>query len=165
MGIRPTLVVLSALLGALPFAHAGDAPEHPRLMETITRFYASIEAGDPEPRIRLLAEDVILMPNHWTVLRGKEAVSRSFRGSGSAVFRLKEREMVRLEVSGDLAYTVNSYFYTYHQEGDPPQWHKTKNVHIWRRQPSGEWKLAVDIWNSNVPLGQFELEGTSGTDD
>jgi ketosteroid isomerase-like protein len=31
-------------------------------------------------------------------------------------------------------------------------------VHIWRRDPSGDWKLAVDIWNSDVPIGKFPEE-------
>jgi len=143
-------------------AQANDPPELAGFKEAINGFYESIEAGDPEARIALLADDVILMPNHWTPVQGKEAVSHSIRGSGSAVFQLKDREIVHIEVSGNLAYTVNSYFYTYHQHGQPAQWHKTKNVHIWRRQPSGEWKLAVDIWNSDVPVGQFEREGTTG---
>lgn len=165
MRIRVALLVVSAMVSALPMAQANDPPEFAGVKEAINGFYESIEAGDPEARIALLADDVILMPNHWTPVQGKEAVSQSIRGSGSAVFQLKDREIVHIEVSGNLAYTVNSYFYTYHLQGQPAQWHRTKNVHIWRRQPSGEWKLAVDIWNSDVPLGQFELEGTSGTDD
>ena len=53
---------------------------------------------------------------------------------------------------------MNSYFYTYHTEGAEPQWHQTKNVHIWRRDPGGGWKLHVDIWNSDVPIDEFRNE-------
>jgi ketosteroid isomerase-like protein len=127
-------------------------------MNTISRFYESIEAGDPEIRIPLLAEDVILLPNHWTIMDGKETVAESFRRSAEAVFRIKDRKVVQMEIGDDLAYTVNSYYYTYHLKGDPEQWHKTKNVHIWRRDTAGEWKLAVDIWNSDVPIEQFAEE-------
>ena len=128
------------------------------LRATIDAFYASVEAGDVEARIDLFGDDVILMPNHWTMSRGKESVAAIFRGSADAVFRLRDREIVRADVSGDMAYTVNSYFYTYHNQGDEPQWHKTKNVHIWRRDDSGNWKLAVDIWNSDVPMAAFGEE-------
>jgi ketosteroid isomerase-like protein len=58
-------------------------------------------------------------------------------------------------VSGDLACTANSYYYTYHASDSEPRWHKTKNVHIWKRDAGGEWKLHVDIWNSDVPLDAF----------
>lgn len=128
------------------------------VMKSITAFYASIELGDTEARIDLLAEDVILMPNHWTILRGKDEVSESFRKASNAVFKLKDRKMLKFEVSGDVAYTVNSYYYTWHEKGGEAQWHLTKNVHIWRRNKQGEWQLAVDIWNSDVPLSKFYEE-------
>jgi ketosteroid isomerase-like protein len=54
-----------------------------------------------------------------------------------------------MHISGDAAYTINDYYYTYHAEGDEPVWRKTKNIHIWRRQADGFWKLHADIWNSS----------------
>ena len=125
----------------------------------IDKFYKSIEVEDPEGRIELLAEDVILLPNHWTVLKGKEEVSKAFRIGTNSVFKIKDRVLLRMEVSGEIGYTVNSYFYTWHKKGEPPQWHKTKNVHIWRRNEKGQWQLTLDIWNSDVPVDDFALEG------
>ena len=118
------------------------------LVRAIDSFYAAIEADDIEARVALLAEDVVMMPNHWTMSRGKEDVSAVFRAAEGAVFRIRERDVVKAEVSSGLAYTVNSYFYTYHAADDEPQWHKTKNIHIWRRDSEGRWRLEVDIWNT-----------------
>ena len=89
---------------------------------------------------------------------GKEAIAEMMRAGEGYVFRLRDREIVDIDVSGDLAYTVNSYYYTWHAEGAEPQWHKTKNVHIWRKGEDGQWKLHVDIWNSDVPMSQFSEE-------
>ena len=130
----------------------------PELLETIDAFYASVEAGDVEARIALFADDAIMMPNHWTRLEGKDAISETFRASASAVFRIRDREVVSSEFSGDLAYTVNAYSYTYHAKDGEAQWHKTKNIHIWRRDADGAWKLRIDIWNSDVPIAQFDEE-------
>lgn len=156
--IRPALLALSVAAFAATTGWGGEPPKGAMLKEAIESFYETIEAGDVEARIALLADDVILMPNHWTTMHGKEAVSDSFRRSAGAVFKLRDREVVQMEISGNLAYTVNSYHYTYHSKDEPEQWHKTKNVHVWRRDPSGDWKLAVDIWNSDVPIGQFSAE-------
>lgn len=128
------------------------------LRTAIDAFYRAIETDAVETRVGLLAEDAVLMPDHWTLIEGKEAVAEVFRGGEGWVFRLRDREIVRAEVSGDLAYTVNSYFYTYHRADGEPQWHKTKNVHVWRRDDVGAWKLAVDIWNSDVGREEFERE-------
>jgi len=155
--MRVVLIAVLAACGA-SMAAAQETTAKDDLIATIATFYAAIEAGDAETRIGLLADDVILMPNHWTIMRGKNAVAESFRRGASAVFKLKDRQVVQMEVSGDLGYTVNSYFYTYHAPEASEQWHKTKNVHIWRRDGSGQWKLAVDIWNSDVSIEQFSRE-------
>jgi ketosteroid isomerase-like protein len=121
-------------------------------------FYTAVDSGDREAHIALFAEDAIMMPNHWTLSRGKESIAGIIRAGEGYVFRLRDREIVDIDVRGAMAYTVNSYYYTYHAEGAEPQWHKTKNVHIWKRDAGGSWKLHVDIWNSDVPMSEFVNE-------
>lgn len=128
------------------------------LRAAIDAFYAAVEAGDGEARIAMFSDDAIMMPNHWNMWEGKEAIAEVIRAGEGSVFRLRDREIVDMDASGSLAYTVNSYFYTYHPVGGEPQWHKTKNVHIWKRDAAGDWKLYVDIWNSDVPLNDFPNE-------
>jgi len=152
------LIALALLVLVVSPGLSEDTTDLSTLQHVIAKFYDSVDSGDVEARISLLAEDVIMMPNHWTMIRGKKEVSESFRRGASAVFRIKDHEALYLEIEEDLAYTANSYFYTYHTKDQPEQWHKTKNVHIWRRDSSGQWKLAVDIWNSDVPLAEFEQE-------
>lgn len=139
-------------------AKSQDAGDKGDLLKSITAFYSAIEANNTEARIQLLSDDVIMMPNHWTMVRGKDAVSEMIQAGAAAVFKIRDREVVHIDISGDLAYTVNSYYYTYHANGQPDQWHRTKNVHIWRRDDTGLWKLSVDIWNSDVPLDHFVEE-------
>ena len=128
------------------------------LAAAIDSFYTSVEEGDVEARIALFADSAVMMPNHWTMTQGKEAIAAMIRGTEDAVFRLRDRTVVDMDIDGDLAYTVNSYYYTYHARGDSAQWHKTKNVHIWKRTAAGDWKLHLDIWNSDVPMAQFSKE-------
>jgi len=128
------------------------------LQGQIETFYASIENADVEARIELMHDDIVMMPNHWTMSRGKETVAEMFRATVGTVFRLKDREVVDAKVDGGVAYTVNSYYYTWHEEGDEPQWHKTKNIHIWHQCDDGVWRLRLDIWNSDVPIAQFAEE-------
>ncbi len=128
------------------------------LLVTINEFYAAVEAGDGETRIELFGDEAVMMPNHWTRVEGKEAIAEVIRSGSGWVFKIRDREVIDLDADDDLAYTVNSYDYTYHAEGTQPQWHRTKNVHIWKRDATGHWKLHVDIWNSDVPMESFSTE-------
>ena len=150
-------LVLSSALMAVDGAGESDALPA-GLREAIDAFYTAIDSDDVETRIGLLADNVVMMPNHWTMVRGKDAVAAGFRESAGSVFKLRDRVMVYAAVSGDMAYTVNSYDYTYHSKDSSPQWHKTKNVHVWRRTQAGDWRLEIDIWNSDVPVSKFENE-------
>lgn len=92
------------------------------------------------------------------LLAAIEAFYAAVESGDGRVFRLRGRAVVDRDVSGDLAYLANSDEYTWHRQDAEPQWHRTKNVHIWKRDPDGKWKLHLDIWNSDVPLGDFAAE-------
>ena len=153
------MLVLAVSLGVCVSCRSQQAVGvPPDLRAAIDAFYAAIEADDVEARIKMFSDNAIMMPNHWTRWEGKEAIAAVIRAGEGSVFRLRDVEIVDMDASGDLAYTVNSYYYTYHPEGSEPQWHKTKNVHIWKRGAAGEWKLHVDIWNSDVTTDEVADE-------
>jgi len=94
------------------------------------------------------------MPNHWTMTRGKDVIAGAFRRSSDWIFKLKNREIVRMDVSGDMAYTVNSYYYTYHAADEAEKRHKTKNVHI------TQWNNASEDWHTPRAENDLKPGGT-----
>lgn len=156
--IHSTPLMLVALCATLLSCSPASDEFPPDLRSAIDAFYAAVEADDAEARIAMFSDSVIMMPNHWTVTVGKEAVADVMRSSAGAIFKIRNRVVLDADVSGDAAYTVNSYEYTYHAPEDSAQWHRTKNVHIWKRDTAGTWKLHVDIWNSDVPMNRFAEE-------
>ncbi|MBN2433576.1 MAG: nuclear transport factor 2 family protein [Acidobacteria bacterium] len=163
LGLLVTTVIFWLMLGAgADSPRKADIPAD--LAAAVDLFYAAVAAGDAETRVAMFTEDALMMPNHWTAWRGRDAIAGVIRGGGDSVFRIRGRKLLDAAVSGDLAYTVNSYYYTYHAAGSKPQWHKTKNVHIWKRGGAGQWKLHVDIWNSDVPMSEFADESYPETD-
>jgi ketosteroid isomerase-like protein len=152
------MAVILCLLGGLSAGSPPGSAMPDDLRAAVDAFYAAVEAGDGEARIGMFTDDAIMMPNHWTIWRGRDAIAEVIRGGGDSVFLIRDRELLDVSASGDLAYTVNSYYYTYHAAGAEPKWHKTKNVHIWKRDGAGGWKLHVDIWNSDVPMAKFADE-------
>lgn len=138
----------AALLAACaPVAEVDDGLAE--LERTIAAFYEAVDSGDKESHARMFSDSAFMMPNNGALISGGENVGEVVRGGEGWVFRIRNLDRVELDLSGDIAYTVNQYEYTWHEEGAEPVWHPTKNIHIWRRQPDGSWKLHVDIWNSS----------------
>ena len=131
------------MLNACDNALAGEE----EFLATVGSFYVAVNAGDQAAHAALFTDDAWMLSDDWHISRGGD-LKASIRDRTGWVFRLKDVERLEYGISGDLAYTVNQYYYTYHQEGAQPEWHKTKNVHIWQRQDDGNWRLHVDIWNS-----------------
>ncbi len=136
------LIVSTILLSACTGQDSGKA-----FLVTVDSFYAAVNAGDQAAHAALFTDDAWMLPDGWDISRG-ETLKTSIRDRTGWVFRLKDVERLEYGISGDLGYTINQYFYTWHEEGAQPEWHRTKNVHIWKRQADGSWKLHVDIWNS-----------------
>jgi ketosteroid isomerase-like protein len=124
--------------------------------QAVDDFYAAIEEGRDSARAEMFTDDALMLPNHWDYTRGKEDITQMITGSEGWIFKLKDVNHLDMGVSGDIGYTVNDYYYTWHPEGQEPQWHKTKNIHIWKRQADGIWKLHADLWNSSEPLASPE---------
>jgi ketosteroid isomerase-like protein len=135
------------------FGCAGQAsvdPDMRRLENSIAAFYDAVNAGDADAVVALLTDDAIMMPNNDDMVVGKEAVEEIWRAGAASGFTIRDLRSVEVGRSGDIGYRVNSYFYGFVGEDRATEWHKTKNVHIWRRQPDGSWKLHIDIWNSSI---------------
>jgi len=54
--------------------------------------------------------------------------------------------------SGDLGYTWGRWSNVVYDENNKMIDTYGKYVTIWKKQPDGSWKIAVDIWNSEDPL-------------
>ena len=100
-------------------------------------------------------EDVVYMPPGGPALVGKEALTdlvETFYASSKGHVDMIAEETV---VSGDLAYQWGNFEgMVYPIGGGDTISMNSKFVYIYRRQADGTWKIARDIYNSNLPPGQ-----------
>lgn len=144
--MKPNLRWCTILLCLLATCNAWCSVEQD-FLAAVDSFYTAVNTGDQAEHAALFTNDAWMLADDGHISRG-EALKTSIRDRSGWVFRLKGVERLEYGVGGDLGYTINQYYYTYHAEGDEPQWRRTKNVHIWKRQDDGAWLLYVDIWNS-----------------
>jgi uncharacterized protein (TIGR02246 family) len=96
------------------------------------------------------APDVVIMPPNGEVIRGREA-ALAFNEEFPPYEDLQFSH-VEVDGDGDLAYVYGVYTMVMAAaEGEDPAEDRGKYLEIWKRQPDGSWKVALDIFNSDLP--------------
>jgi ketosteroid isomerase-like protein len=111
-------------------------------------FEPAFHRGDVETISRMYTEDAALLIPEAPIVRGREAIAgtwKSMIGSGESTLRVDTAEV---EESGDWAYEVGGFL---ESAPDGKVLNAGKYLVIWKLQPSGEWQIHRDIFNSDIP--------------
>ena len=124
-----------------------------RIEETNAQFMAAVNRGDTSKVAALYTEDAVVLPPNAEPVRGRDGAKALFDGliqqMGVPTLTLSTVEVTEL---GDTAYEVGAYTMKLQPAGADLVNDSGKYVVIWKRQSDSSWKLAVDIWNSDLPL-------------
>ena len=134
-----------------------DARDIEAINAVLAEHVAAVNSGDTAANLAGFTDDLVYLPPDGLPVRGKPALA-SFIGSFYDAFDA-EVEMVPEEtvVTGDWAFqwgTINGKIRPL--EGGDSVALNWKYVYLYQRQPDGTWKIARDIYNSNVPPGGNE---------
>ncbi len=164
-----TRSVLLAVLGiALAGAACQPAAEEAATTEAdleaiknvIEQEISAANAGDAERFLGILSGDVAVLPPNELGVRGEQARLWLRAFFDQSAVQLEPYSNEEFVVAGDWAFHLYSYEWTVTPKaGGEPITDEGKGVHILQRQPDGSWLLAVDTWNSDLPLPE-EGSGT-----
>jgi uncharacterized protein (TIGR02246 family) len=121
-------------------------------VERIDReFETAFKRGDMATVASLYAEDARVMPPGSEMVQGRQAIEQFWRGAQEQM-GVKEITLTILEVatSGNIGYEVGTATLKIEPSGGQATTAPVKYLVAWKRQADGAWRLAVDIWNSNV---------------
>ncbi len=110
------------------------------------RFVEAFSKGDAARIADMYAEGARVMPPNSPMVQGRQKIQelwQSFINTG-AKLTLSTSDV---EAQGNVLYEVGTYELIFPANKRDAG----KYVVVWRRQ-KGDWKLAVDIWNSNMPV-------------
>ena len=115
-------------------------------------FAQAFNTGDLDTVTNFYTADASVLPAHNPQLEGRTATREFFqkmRDAGASDLRL---EQGRIEESGDLVVHAGRYTFNAPDPKGGTRPDQGKFVAVYRRQSDGSLQLAIDTWNSDLPL-------------
>ena len=129
-----------------------DARDIEAVNALLAEHVAAVNSGDMTANLAGFTEDLVYLPPEGPPVLGKPALAsfiKSFYDAFDAEIEMVPEETV---VSGDWAFqwgTITGIVRPL--EGGGATVLDWKYMYLYQRQPDGTWKIARDIYNSNVP--------------
>jgi len=108
-------------------------------------------AKDLENTLSYYAEDASMFPPNLPVVTGPEARRKMWSTLFSPAELVFPNAATKVEVakSGDLAYEIGTFEESFKDAKGTPVKLVGKYVVVWKKQPGGQWKAIVDIFNTD----------------
>jgi len=150
VNLKITLILAIATLISLPSFATKIAVEEDEVRAADAAWCKAAVAKDVDGYLSFFAEDGLeLAPNSLPMTKPalRKLLLSEFSNPGYSV-HWAARTIVVAE-DGKLAYTIGAYDFTLNDSKGKPVTDHGKYVTVWKKQPDGKWKVAVDIYNSD----------------
>jgi uncharacterized protein (TIGR02246 family) len=150
-GLMLTPLTLLVVSGCAP--QVDIEAERSALREAAVAYHEAASALNAEAVVALYAEDAVLMPPNADQIAGLDNI-RGFVNEFVDTPGFEARfgpPTVEVSLSGDLGWTVATSEMTFEGPDGEPVVERIRDLHLWKKQADGSWKVVVDIWNSEMP--------------
>jgi len=150
--MKTVKTLMTAIIVLFVFWGCGTAidieKEQENLIQTDRAFsQVSIEKGAAEAFNMYLTEDAIQLPTRSNPIVGRDTIYVNMSKNSGSYMLAWEPQYAEVAKSGDLGYTWGFYTMTYTDENGETKKSPGKYLNIWKKQPDGSWKVAVDMGN------------------
>ena len=148
-----SLAGLSA--GALflrPGAAAAQAGMARQAIEKANKeFLDALARGDGAGCAAVYAENARVLPPNSPMRIGRKSIQEFWQSAIDSGVKGASLTILDVEEHGNTAIEIGAYTLDIRPQGGPAAKDQGKYVVIWKRQRDGSWKLAVDIYNTDLP--------------
>jgi uncharacterized protein (TIGR02246 family) len=113
-------------------------------------FMDAFSRSDAAGVAALYTDDTKLLPPELPMMSGKQAVQTFWQGAMDMGIKAAKLETLELESQGNMASEIGRFTLTIQPEGGVNTTLTGKYVVVWKNQ-DGNWKLHIDIWNTDAP--------------
>lgn len=104
--------------------------------------------GQVERLIEVYSPDAVILPPGGPTIEGSETIRELFRQEFERFDTKIAFTTQEIEIEGDMAFRRGRYVWRGTPRGSGQTIETTnKFLEVWKRQPDGSWRIAVDMWN------------------
>ncbi|MCH9005963.1 MAG: DUF4440 domain-containing protein [Proteobacteria bacterium] len=151
----------SVLLCACSQSSVDVEAEQAALRAAADAYHAAGEALDADTFADFYTSDGLIFPPNEQSVSGRDGAHNfisTFAETPGAGVSFSDANVV-VAASGDMGYTLADAVVSFEGPDGEPEEDKIRDFHLWKKQ-DGEWKIAIDIWNSELPLLGATAGGT-----
>jgi len=143
-------IAFLALAGCLPDASTTSFERE--LRDADRSLQAAIDAKDAEHAASYYADDAVMMPMAEPMIVGKEAILEEWRHilEIPGLENVNNLKFISVAESGDLGYTAGVYNSKMEVRSGGVEEEPGKWVSVWRRDARGNWRIVMDIYNTDI---------------
>ena len=148
------VALMSGCTSAPPATPAVDEAAIAAAVDGITpAFAAAVAARDTNAIAAMYADDAHVLAPNMPRVDGKDAIRHSWAEfmSTPGVDLVPEANTRIASEAGDMVVELGTYVFKWQDASGKPMSDHGKYVSVYRRV-GGEWKIAVDTYNSDIPL-------------
>jgi ketosteroid isomerase-like protein len=147
------LTISSMLLCACTQSSVDVEAERTALRAAADAYHEAGEGLDADGFASSYTSNGLILPPNEAGVTGRDGAHEfiaSFAEAPGASVSFSNMN-VDVAASGDMGYTLTDAVITVDGPDGQPIEDKIRDFHLWKKQ-DGDWKIAIDIWNSDVPV-------------
>ena len=148
--MKRQLLVMLLIICAASIAQA-QQPLRTAIEANTRQFIEAFNKGDAAAVANMYAINARVLPPNGEMVEGRANIQKYWQGAITAGLKMVSLEAVHIDPQGNIAVEVGRYTATIPGAGGVTTTDKGKYVVVWKRE-GRSWKLAVDIFNSDMPL-------------
>jgi ketosteroid isomerase-like protein len=126
-----------------------------------TQWAKAAASKDVDATVAYYSDDASLLPPNAPMASDKASIRAAWAGLlGPDTSLSWQATKVEAARSGDLGYVMGTYEMESKDASGKAESDRGKFVEVWRKQADGNWKAAVDIFNSDLPVAAAKPAAT-----
>ena len=117
----------------------------------VRQFEDAANGGDAAGMAALYRTDALLLPPNHSKVEGRPAILEFWQGFPTMGTPHGQLTPQQVEAHGDTAHEIGAYTLRIEPPDGPAIEDRGKYIVLWKRAPGGDWEMAADCWNSDLP--------------